>query len=122
MTNQEIKRAGHRAVIRYERRRGRAARVTEARGWDILSGRGRGVRHIEVKSTVKKRAYVRSLTPQQVRALEADPRWYLYVVCDVGLKPRVCVFEGTVVRKRLRVSKKYKISFRSTDLDNCDAE
>lgn len=100
--SKEVKKAGHDAVIRHEKRKGRKAVTHERDGYDIFS-KGRGqIRHIEVKATSKESFTWRHLTDAEFQAAMSDPEFYLYLVTHALRKPQITELRRDDILKRYR--------------------
>jgi hypothetical protein len=114
--NINIKKEADRIVLNYERKKGRMAKLVEKGGYDILSKSKKEIRHIEVKGTSKIEPSFRQLTAKEFKTLSKDPDSYLYLVCGVGKKPKLFVFDREKILSRFqRVELNFIVGFKRSD-------
>ena len=112
MKNSDIERIGIDIVKKYETAAGRTIheRVQKC-GYDLKSCSDDGVdeRHIEIKTTAKAAFSSRWLEQLEQDRLEADGKFYMYLVVNCGTgNEKVSVLNGDSLKKRFtRVVKHY---------------
>ena len=97
--NQHTEQLGHKAVIEYEKERGRTAKRVQKCGYDLRSIGEDSERHIEVKATTKPHFTFRWLEELEWNLAQNDPNFFLYLVTNASSpKPRVFEYD----RERLQ--------------------
>jgi len=114
--NVNIKKEAYKIVINYERRNRRVAKLVEKEGYDILSKGRKEIRHIEVKGTLSDMPSFRFLTKNEFKVITNDLKSYLYLVCGIGKKPKIYIFDRDGILLRYRgIELNHVIVFRRND-------
>jgi len=118
MRNPSIEQRAIEAVKRYEARHGRKTERRFGVGFDLCSGGKGGHRHIEVKGTLKSTFTRRWLEAKEYKVFRADSRFWLYLVTNVGARPKVHVIDRqTLGRRYVGPDTKYLFKFNAEDFE-----
>jgi Domain of unknown function (DUF3883) len=100
-SNSEIEELGVKAVIDWEKAKGRGKheRVNKC-GYDLKTSNDSEERHIEIKSTSKDRFTWRWLEQLEYDQFQNDEKFWLYLVTDVEGTPKVIPYSREKLKAR----------------------
>lgn len=116
MHNKEIEALAIKAVILYEKDKGREAQRVSGFGYDLISKNNDEERHIEVKGTRKDKLTQRWLEEKEYKTMKEDPNFYLYAVINADSYPKVYEFTKKQMNDRYKKEEiKYMFQFKKDD-------
>ncbi|MFH1391027.1 MAG: DUF3883 domain-containing protein [Candidatus Diapherotrites archaeon] len=109
----EVERKAIEFVLAYEKEQGRKPKeLKQGSGYDILSDD----RQIEVKGLGGKNGFV-LLNENNIKALQKQPNWFLYIVHSIKTSPKLKVFSKVEVLERANFSVQWGVPLRKKDFE-----
>ena len=99
-------------VVAYEKKQGRKPEVlAEGKGYDVLSSE----RKIEVKGVSHRRPPFILFNQYNFKALQREDNFYLYIVYDIGDKPKLLILDKDEVLRRAKFQYGWEIPLWKRD-------
>ena len=102
MNNQELHHKAVQLVMKYERKKGRKSNILKQGNRYDMESSGR---KIEVKSSLSKKWDI-ELNEYNLEAFEKEKNFYVYVVYNIAIKPRLIILDRDTINSEMYIAKK----------------